>query len=339
MLSKTTVSVFRSGGVNGAIAVLALALSFIGGARSSATPSPVARDSASSAGSEPRPTGPHQNAQGQSVLLDAGGWPMPMRQYSRIASASALADPILLRLCSPDRIVAYSEHSLTSRDNHRFSRKSQAISSRRIEAILQLAPDLLVINSLGQAAQIRQLREAGIAVFDLGAMRGLSTFLENVEQLGWLVGHPERGQRYALQFGQRMENIYKFGLHSARPSAIYVGFHAGRLYGGTTGTSYHDVLHNAGLNDIAKLDFQGWPAFTAENLLMLNPQFIVTQTNMGAQICADNSLSRLRACGEVGAIVELEPQLIGDPGVGMLAATESLHRQVYGSLNRKALQP
>lgn len=272
----------------------------------------------------PIPSGPNGSA-----LPDATGTSIPLLHFHRIASASTLADPLLLALAAPDDIVAFSARAADARDAYRYSAKPHVDAMHRSEDLLALAPDLVLLNSLGDFAGVQRLREAGLTVFDLGPMRGVQTFLGNVTTLGWLLGRPDAARELAEHFQLRLEAIASAVPSAARRGGMYLGVHGGNLYGGTRGSSYHDVLTYAGLDDVAARDFSGWPSYDPEQLLSLDPEVIVTQTGTRAALCQRSELDRLRACGVHGQVIELEPRLLNDAGFGMLDASELIHRAAY----------
>jgi iron complex transport system substrate-binding protein len=186
-----------------------------------------------------------------------------------------------------------------------------------------------------QYARAERLRELGLNVFDLGPMRGLPTFVDDVLALGWLLGAEPRAQRYAAQFTARMRAVSAAVAPEQRRSGLYVGVYGTQLFGGTLGSSYHDVLTHAGLVDTAARRFQGWPRYTPEQLLLLDPDVIVTHTGMRRSLCGEGELARLRACG-AGHIVEVEEAWLNDAGVHMLDAAEVIHDAVYGARKEPA---
>jgi ABC-type Fe3+-hydroxamate transport system substrate-binding protein len=101
------------------------------------------------------------------------------------------------------------------------------------------------------------------------------------------------------------------------------------MYGGTRGSSFHDVLSYAGLVDVAAKDFQGWPTISPEVLLTLDPELIVTHTGMRAAFCDRTDLGQLKACGPGGSVIELDAARLNDAGLGMLETAELLHRAAY----------
>jgi iron complex transport system substrate-binding protein len=267
---------------------------------------------------------------GRRALLDATGSAVPIAAYARIASGSLLADPLLLELCEPARIVAFSGRAPRVRDSHRYAGKPHVDATRRMEEVIALAPDLVLVNSLGEHAWVNRLRESGLTVFDLGPMWGLETFLRNVMMVGLLVGRPDAARDIAWRFEARLNAVASHLAPEQRRKALYVGVFGNQMFGGTRGSSYHDVLTHAGLLDAAAERFQGWPTYNPELLLTLDPEVIVSTPGARSSLCGRAELSRLRACGPAGRFVEIDSELASDAGFGMLEAAEQIHAAVYG---------
>lgn len=272
---------------------------------------------------------PLQVGDGTLALADATGVAVPLAPRHRVASGSALADPVLLALAAPDDIVAFSARAPLARDAWRYAGKPSLEATRRVEHLVALRPDLVLVNSLGEHAWIERLRAAGLLVFDLGPMWGVDTFLRNVMQIGWLIGRPAAARDVAAHFRSRLEAIARhLGARSKR-GALYLGVYGNQLLGGTRGSSYHDLLSYAGLVDVAAERYQGWPSYDPEALLTLDPELIVTQTGMRRALCDRAELGQLRACGASGDVLELDAQLLNDAGFGLLEAAEQLHQAAY----------
>ncbi len=310
---------------NAGAVLLALGLSSFGvwvstpraGSAARALPSP-----------DPLAQSPRLMPDGSRVLIDATGAAVPLGHYRRIVSGSSLADPLLLALCSPEQIVAFSARAPRARDAYRYAGKPAVDALRQPERLLELAPDLVLVNSLGEHAWVERLRASGLVVFDLGPMRGTQTFIQNVHAVGWLSERHEGAAELAQTFQRRLDAIARQLAPADRRSAIYLGIHGRQLFGGTRGSSYHEVLTFAGLDDVAARDFQGWPNYEPERLLSLNPELVVTQTGMRAALC-DGELGALRACGPSGGVIEVDADLLSDAGLGLLDAAERVHRAAY----------
>ena len=266
-------------------------------------------------------------------LLDAGGVSVPLRNYRRIAGGSLVADRLLLMLSEPDRIVAFSESAPTAHQAYRFSGKPSLPSLNNIEAITAYNIDLLIVNNMGRQPHLQRLRDAGVAVFDLGAMHGVATLLPNIDSVGLLLGHADRAQALRQDFVHRSAVLAKAVAPEQRRSAIYVGIHGDKMYGGTKGSSFHDILSLAGLVDAAASAFTGWPGYTSEQILLLDPDVVVTQIGMRERLCGHPGMQRIQACGLKGRVVELDASFLLDPGLPLVEAAAQVQHAVYGTGN------
>jgi iron complex transport system substrate-binding protein len=269
---------------------------------------------------------------GRPGLFDFGGVPIEIKPYARIASGSTVSDSLLLELVSPSRIASfttYSSHSALT--GHRFTDKPQVDALANLEGVLALKPDLLLVSTLSSTDHIARLRDAGLNVFSLGEMRGVDSFMANAELLSVLLDCEEMGRQYVKTFRQRLASVAQSRIGHPKKSAIYMIFYGGKIFGSGTGTSYHDVMTTAGLHDLGAEHFTGWPDWTTEQVLTLNPDVIVTRTGLASVICETPSLHGLRVCTGHGKIAEVPEELLNDPGPGMLPAAEEVFAQVYGS--------
>ncbi|WP_394834746.1 ABC transporter substrate-binding protein [Pendulispora rubella] len=269
-------------------------------------------------------------AETATTWTDHGGTALPRAHYARIASASLLTDHLLLALCEPERIVAFTQYSANEHARgFRFQGKATIAATNDIEAILALHPDLLLVSSLGDPRPVARLREAGLAVYDLGEMHGMSTFVPNIREVAAIVGAPERGERLVESFVASMKAVAADVPPASRKRGMYLAVYGGRFFGGATGTSYHDVISAAGLLDAAS-SYRDWPDYSSEQVLALDPDVILTNDDMRLRICEHAGLEGLRACASPGGIVELDRDLLVDPGLGMLEAAQRARRAVYG---------
>jgi iron complex transport system substrate-binding protein len=262
-------------------------------------------------------------------LLDASGEFVPIGAPSRVAATSLLANDLLLSLCEPDRIVALARPPSDARATYRYAGKPALSGAADIETLLRLHPDLVLVNAgIAGEGHVARLREAGLHVFDLGPMRGLGTVLPNIRNVAALLGRPDAGRELAHRLEFRMRALARSVPESARADGMYVALYGDALSGGTAGTSYHDVLHAAGVRDIAARLYRDWPRYTPEALLALDPELIVTHRNMGHAICALPGVQQVRACRN-RRVIELDPALLADPGLGMFDAAESLFQALH----------
>lgn len=264
------------------------------------------------------------------TIEDATGQPIAVRDYARIVSTSTIADQVLIEIIEPDRLLAVSGHTLRTQESRAYADKIGVERARDIETIIELRPDIVFINNFIDRRQVERLKDAGLNVFDMGEMRGLETLLPNIQQLAAVLDVPERGKELADDLMARLDAVSGDIAPDDRRRGLYIGIHGDRLYGGTAGTSFHDVLVAGGLVDMAaEAGFHGWPAFTNEQLLSLDPPWIITNPGTERSLCRHPGFQSLSAC-RVGQIRSIDTDLLTDPGLGIVKAAEAVHAAVYG---------
>ena len=264
------------------------------------------------------------------TVEDATGQHIDIRAYTRIVSTSTIADQVLVEIIEPSRLLAVSGHTLRSQTSRTYRDKIGVERPRDIETIIELRPDIVFINNFVDRRHVERMKEAGLDLFDLGEMRGLETLIPNILQLAAVLDVPERGRQLAADLMRRLEAISVEIATEDRQRGLYVGIHGNRLYGGTAGTSFHDVLVAGGLVDVAaEAGFRGWPAYTSEHLLSLAPPWIITNPGTERSLCGHPGFQSLSACNE-GQVRGIETDLLTDPGLGIVHAAEAVHAAVYG---------
>jgi ABC-type hemin transport system substrate-binding protein len=277
-------------------------------------------------------------ARSSTSVRDATGKLFPVRDYRRIVSCSSVADTVLPDLVPASRIVGVSRwYAETNPSAARVADKPRIAGVQELEKIIALKPDLVIAsNYSGDAGMLERLREQQIPVFELGPMVGKASFEKNLRDLSTLVGQVELGERLAQQFHRRMQQVAAHVPLASRKRGIYLNLYDTQLHGGTLGSSYYDVLTAGGLIDVAAtgktpsgLDSSAWPRFRVDDILVMNPEVIVTVRGKGRLICAMPGLETLTPCSKPGQIVEVDEGQLNDPGLGMLGTAELICDQVY----------
>jgi iron complex transport system substrate-binding protein len=235
----------------------------------------------------------------------------------RIVSASTVADQLLLALCERERVAAVTAISVEAApDRHRYAGMPTVASLDDVEAIVAMSPEVVLTSNVADTRRVARLEEAGVRVIDLGVPSGFEALKRAIIEVAALCGDPARGERFTKTLELRVASIAD-GV-TERRGALYAVVFGGRIYGGTVGTSYHDVIRFAGLRDVAAHAHRDFPQYTTEQLLRLDPEIIVTRDGMHQAICRQPGLESLRACA--GSVVEIDAALLEDPGLGMIDA-------------------
>ena len=265
-------------------------------------------------------------------IVDATGYVLRQTDFRRIASASVIADELLLELSEPDRIVAFTGYNQRAGMNaHRYQGKGTVELITDVESILALKPDLVLVHGIADPRHVQRLREAGVPVFDFGSIEGLATLWDDIRVLGALLGEPSRGEALIARTRAELATITADLPDSGRKHAAYVTVVGNRIYGGTVGTSAHDILHHGGLVDVAAKEYRGSPNYSAEQLLSLDPPLIVTGTDIGERLCRFTGARNLSACqNSRQGIIEVHPGLLGSAALGIVDAAREVRNAVYG---------
>ena len=268
---------------------------------------------------------------GADVLVDARGRKVRTGPYRRIVSLHTVADALLLDLVEPDRLVGVSAYTLeTNPISYRFGAKHGISRSKDVESVLALRPNLVIVSKFADEAYLTRLRERGVEVFDLGEMRGVRDTVANIRTLATLLELPRRGERIARDYIRNLAALEAAVSDQQKPWGIYLSVLGDSLFGGTVGSSYGDLLYYGGVRDLAEArGFSGWPRYSPEQLIALDPAVIVTSKGRTRMICGHALLERLSACDSEGRIIEMPERNHSDPGLGLVDAAQYLQTVVH----------
>lgn len=266
-----------------------------------------------------------------SEIVDARGQRVPVSAYQRIVSLNTVADHLLLQLVEPERLVGVTYYSVhTHPDGWRFGERAAINTSKSVEKVIALRPDLVVASKFADESYMSRLREHGIFVADLGEMRGVEDTLFNIQTLATLLELPQRGAQLADQYRRELFALEARVKARSRPEGIYLTILGDALFGGTKNTSYADLLYFGGVRDAAAIaGYTGWPQYSPEQVLTLDPELIVTSLGRRKLICGHALLRTLSACRQ-GQVFELRSKIHSDAGLGIVKAAQDLQTLVYG---------
>lgn len=266
---------------------------------------------------------------GTPAIRDTRGALVPIRPYKRIIAGSITTTEISRELIEPDRVAAYTNYASPGGE-WKYAGTTRVEHIGDIETILSLNPDIVFYNGPLAAEPIARLNEHGVETFDLGAVRGLDSYLDEAQTILTVIDNPERFDAYKYNIERRAQSVICKDI-GARQDAMYVGLIASVLFGGTTGTSYNDVLRLAGLRDAAADAFERWPQYSTEDLLSVNPPWIVVPEGQGHVLCELSALHNLQACADnQQGIIEIPSEILESPGSSIITAAAMVFDRVYG---------
>ncbi len=274
-----------------------------------------------------------KNEKGEKCVRDAGGVLIPVKTYRRIVSLSMSADAWLLQCVGAGRISGYSQASEKKPYADDLKGKTAYSFNPDIELLLKSDADIIIMPHSGtDVSKLNRMREAGLNVFNIGSMTGIESFTRYAKQLAYVCDVPVAGDAILSDFLQKMDALSRGTRVSKLKNALYVSVYNDQCYGGVKGSSYHDVLVSAGLLDAAdKATWDwasAWPQLSAEQVLHLNPDYIITQSGMKNAIKGVPGFDALDAV-KADRVIEVDSQLINDPGLLMYEAAKFIREKVY----------
>lgn len=199
--------------------------------------------------------------------------------HKRIVSLSMCADPYLMAFAEPSQILALSPQS---RDPSlsAFAREAAAwpASTGRMEDILTLAPDLLIISAYSSAALRALMESFGIQVIVLDAAQNYAAARQEILKLGELIGRPTQAQAYLTQLDRQLAatqtDIEK---DKARPPIRYLNYQRRGL---TTGTGHiiDDIITLAGGVNLGRQIGKPIGPMNLETVIRMQPDFLITES-------------------------------------------------------------
>lgn len=249
-------------------------------------------------------------------VVDASGAVLDGAPARTVASLSILSDRLLIHLIEGDRFRATSRWS--SGDwTLALPAVPRLEGAKEVEDLLRLDADLVIVAG-GVDDHVRRLRERGQQVYCIGDLDGWATCERVIADLATLLDIEDRGQALLRRNRARLD-VLALAAPKDAEAALCATVHDTRIFGGTVGTAYHDILRLAGCRDVAADRFRGWPTWTMEDLYALDPAIIVMGEGGAAALRRLPGAEHLR-----GRIIELPRDAFDDPGLGMLDAAELL---------------
>ncbi len=152
-----------------------------------------------------------------------------------------------------------------------------------VEKIIEARPDAVIGNTLMNPAQVKQLEDAGIAVF-LFEFYIPSILQTEILTLGTLFHKEEQAQKYAgfiLQYRQLIETRLKDIKPADKPTVYFEGYVDYSTV--ARGSGGDEMVNWAGGINIAGMEEVKYPKISSEWILQKNPQVIVKTISSNSQ--------------------------------------------------------
>ncbi len=151
------------------------------------------------------------------------------------------------------------------------------------EVILAAKPDLVIASTAGNdRGAIMKLAGLGLPVY-VAAQRNVEKILQSVEEIGRITDCAERGHQLAAQMQERLDKI-KSRIAGLPPVRAFFITWLDPLLAPGKNTFENDVLRFAGVVSITADIPQYYPRYSLEQILVKNPDVILTVKQEGNPI-------------------------------------------------------
>jgi iron complex transport system substrate-binding protein len=200
----------------------------------------------------------------------------------RIISLAPNITETLFLLGAQDRLIGVTTQC-TWPEEAKKKPKIGDLLNPNYEVILAAKPDLIIASTAGNdRGAIMKLAGLGLPVY-VAAPRTVEKILQSVEEIGRITDCPERGQQLAAQMKERLDNI-KLRITGLPPVRAFFITWLDPLLAPGKNTFENDVLRLAGVVSITADIPQYYPRYSLEQILVKNPDVILTVKQEGNPI-------------------------------------------------------
>ncbi len=192
-----------------------------------------------------------------------------------------------------------------------------------IEKIVAIAPDLILAEDMHKYEVIPALERLGFTVIAL-VPHNLQEVMDSIELIGSITDTQDKAAQIVEDMQQRIQAITDItdGLtEEEKVSVLYIIWHEPIMSVGSD-TRIHELIAKAGGTNIAAIAGEGYPTLALEEVININPQVIIVDS----QASLDFVLNESRLSG-VAALVDnrvysIDPDLTNRPTPRIVEALE-----------------
>jgi iron complex transport system substrate-binding protein len=215
--------------------------------------------------------------------------------------------------------------------------------SPSLEAILALHPDLvLATDSINRVDTVDTLERLGIAVYTAaGDTQTVLGILDSIDKMADLMGAKTQGDELVARFRQRLDALHLRLADRPLAHVLFIVWLDPLITIGQN-TFIADALRWAGAESVV-LSKQNWPQISVEEVLRLQPDYIVFAGGHTQSARTELAVLRQRPVWrdldavELGHVVNLDQEAIR-PSPGLIDAIEQLARTVHSEAFAKSSQ-
>lgn len=276
--------------------------------------------------------GVQPNTRGSIAITDSRGIEVTLNKTpEKIVSLMPSNTEILFALGCGEKIIAISDYCNYPEKTSNIP-KLPTGEQLSIEQIIALSPDAAIIGKMtAMEDQVNQLEQAGVKVIVTEA-NNLSETYEVIEMLGTAMGKEKEASTIVKDMKEGFEKIKKEVENKAEPK-VYVEVSPLEygLWSCGQNTFIQELIEIVGIKNIFD-DIEGWAAVSEEQIIVRNPDIILTTSSPltgiedpVGEISSRENWSGIEAVKN-DRIIMLDADMISRPGPRLLDAANDLMR-------------
>lgn len=206
-----------------------------------------------------------------------------------------------------------------------------------IEKIVAINPDLILAEDLHKHEVIPALERLGFTVIAL-VPHNLQEIMDSIVLIGRITGAEDKAAQIVDEMSMKIKVITDETdkiPEGERPKVLYVIWHDPMMSVGSD-TRIHELIEKAGGINIAAIAGEGYPTLTLEEIISINPQVIMVDSEASFDFVLNESrLSGVAALVD-NRVYSIDPDLTNRPTPRIVEALElmvkMIHPEIFGSV-------
>lgn len=278
------------------------------------------------------------SALGLEVVDDAGRVVHLPAPAHRVVSLTPANTEIVFALGAGEKLVGvttYCDYPEEAKDKEKVG----SVTEVDLEALVRLAPDLVLAGSLTPRETVDRIAALGYPVLVLDA-KSLSQVLEGIRKVALLLGKEQEGEALVTSMERAIRDITEKAAsipEESRPWVFHVIWHD-PLWTAGRNTFIHEFITLAGGRNVAG-NLEGYVTFDLEELIRRDPDIITVVSAHGGEnfpyqfITSDARLQTLKAVRN-GKVFVVDSDIVSRPGPRVVEAL-----RVFASIMHPELFP
>ncbi len=195
----------------------------------------------------------------------------------RVVSLGGGVTEIVYALGAADRLVAVDDSSVYPSATAELP-KVGYYRTTPVEGVVGFRPDLVLASSqAGPEDALERIAGLGVRVVTVPDQPTLASLEQRIREVGMALGVPDAGEQLASDVRRRVEKMSDQSSPWPEARALFLMNRGGRWLAAGQGTAANATLELAGIGN-AFSEFDGYKEISAESLVALAPDLVVTTT-------------------------------------------------------------